>query len=241
MRHAQQSMALVEPELQWDRKTGRRKRAAEIVDAAARVFAERGYHGTTTQDIADELGLRQASLYYYFRSKEAALERVCEHGVAGFVEAAEAILATDLSFRDKLVGLIEAHLAPTEARRDYVRVFINERRYLPKAARRRVGRAARRVEQVFQTVIEAGIRDGSFRTDSDPRLATLAVLGMCNAVINWRPSETAGRTGAIANQFAGLVLAGLASSPGMIAGPSPRARPAPSRRAARSIRRRRRD
>ena len=50
------------------------RRADEIIDAAARVFAERGYHGTTTQAIADVLGMRQASLYYYFPSKEAALE-----------------------------------------------------------------------------------------------------------------------------------------------------------------------
>jgi AcrR family transcriptional regulator len=53
------------------------RRADEIADAAARVFAERGYHGTTTQAIADVLGMRQASLYYYFPSKEAALEEVC--------------------------------------------------------------------------------------------------------------------------------------------------------------------
>src|SRR5215813_8816416 len=69
------------------------RRADAIVDAAARVFAERGYHGTSTQAIADVLGLRQASLYYYFPSKEAALERVCEQGVDGFVERAEAIAA----------------------------------------------------------------------------------------------------------------------------------------------------
>jgi AcrR family transcriptional regulator len=69
------------------------RRAVAIVDAAANVFAERGYHGTSTQAIADVLGLRQASLYYYFPSKEAALALVCERGVDGFVETAEAILA----------------------------------------------------------------------------------------------------------------------------------------------------
>ena len=67
------------------------RRADAIVDAAASVFAERGYHGTTTQAIADVLGMRQASLYYYFPSKEAALELVCARGVDGFVESAEAI------------------------------------------------------------------------------------------------------------------------------------------------------
>ena len=52
----------------------RRRRAPEIIEAAARVFAQRGFHGATTQDIADVLGIRQASLYYYFPSKEGALE-----------------------------------------------------------------------------------------------------------------------------------------------------------------------
>ena len=47
----------------------RRRRAPQIIEAAARVFAERGFHGATTQDIADVLGIRQASLYYYFSSK----------------------------------------------------------------------------------------------------------------------------------------------------------------------------
>src|SRR5262252_3192324 len=70
---------------------GRRRRSGEILDAAARVFATRGYHGATTQQIADLLGIRQASLYYYFPSKEVALEIVCLQGVAGFFEVAKAI------------------------------------------------------------------------------------------------------------------------------------------------------
>ena len=45
-----------------------RRRTEEIIEAAAQVFAERGFHGATTQDIADVLGIRQASLYYYFPS-----------------------------------------------------------------------------------------------------------------------------------------------------------------------------
>ena len=53
-------------------------RMAEVFDAAAAVFAEKGYHGTSTKDIADRLGLQQGSLYYYFASKEEALRKVCE-------------------------------------------------------------------------------------------------------------------------------------------------------------------
>ena len=62
------------------RKASQRRRAPQIIEAAARVFAERGFHGATTQDIANVLGIKQASLYYYFSSKEAALELVCLKG-----------------------------------------------------------------------------------------------------------------------------------------------------------------
>ena len=74
-------------------KRNTRRRSGEIMEAAARVFAERGYHGASTQDIADLLGIRQASLYYYFPSKEVALEHVCMQGVAGFFETEQAIAA----------------------------------------------------------------------------------------------------------------------------------------------------
>ena len=165
------------------------RRADAIVDAAANVFAERGYHGTSTQAIADVLGLRQASLYYYFPSKEAALELVCERGVDGFVETAEAILAGAGTPLEKLTALIAAHLAPNASKRDYVKVFINERRYLPDTSRRRIGRKSRRIERCFEEVIRAGIADGSMREGADVRLTMLAVLGMMNSVINWRAAD----------------------------------------------------
>jgi AcrR family transcriptional regulator len=188
------------------------RRADEIIDAAARVFAERGYHGTTTQAIADVLGMRQASLYYYFPSKEAALELVCLRGTDGFVEAAEAVVESAGSPLDKLGRLIAAHLAPIETKRDYVKVFINERRYLPDASRRRLGRLSRRIERCFEHVILAGVADGSMRRDTDARLAMLAVLGMCNAVINWRPADQGKDLDRIAEGCAELIAKGLAAS-----------------------------
>src|SRR5262245_24340410 len=191
------------------------RRSEEIIDAAARVFAERGYHGTSTQAIADVLGMRQASLYYYFPSKEAALEVVCIRGTDGFVEGAEAVVESAGTPLDKLARLIAAHLAPIETRHDYVKVFINERRYLPAGSRRRLGRKTRRIERCFEPVIPggtlAGIADGSIARDADARLAMLAVLGMCNAVINWRPADQGKDMGRIAAGFARLIAGGLAA------------------------------
>jgi AcrR family transcriptional regulator len=186
------------------------RRADEIIDAAARVFGERGYHGASTQAIADVLGMRQASLYYYFASKEAALEVVCARGAEGHAEAADTIVAGADAPLVKLAKLIAAHLAPNETKRDYVKVFINERRYLPTASRRRIGRVSRRIERNFEHVIRAGIADGSMRSDIDPHLAMLSVLGMCNAVINWRGADQAVEVDKIAMEFAKLIANGLA-------------------------------
>ncbi len=187
------------------------RRENEIIDAAAHMFAERGYHGTSTQAIADVLGMRQASLYYYFPSKEAALELVCLRGTDGFVEAAEAVVEGDGTPLGKLARLIAAHLAPIESRRDYVKVFINERRYLPDASRRRLGRKTRRIERCFEQVILAGIADGSIRRDTDARLVMLAVLSMCNAVINWREADRDRDMQEVAAGFAALIASGLAA------------------------------
>jgi len=185
------------------------RRAPEIIEAAARVFAQRGYHGASTQAIADVLGIRQASLYYYFASKEEALEQVCTMGVEEFVEQAAAIGAGAGTAADKVRGLIHAHLAPLLGRRDFVLVFLRERHHLPDESRRRVGRLARRLERIFQDVLEAGVRAGEFPQDLDCRLGTLALLGMCNAAPAWYGKEPDASVARIAAAFGRLALEGL--------------------------------
>lgn len=191
-----------------------RRRAEEIIDAAAAVFAERGYHGASTQDVADRLGMRQASLYYYFPSKEAALEQVCLRSVGDFLERAQAIANGPADAADKLVAIIHSHLAPVAERGDYVRCFLRERRFLPRDSARRIGRVARRYESILQGVIEGGIAAGELRRDLDPRLATLALLGMCNAAMEWYGREPNASVNHIADVFAGLAISGMASAGG---------------------------
>ena len=157
------------------RKASQRRRAPQIIEAAARVFAERGFHGATTQDIANVLGIKQASLYYYFSSKETALELVCLKGVEGFFDAAKAIVARPESSTKRLTLLIKSHLSPLVDRPDFVRVFLNERQHLPRESRRRIGRWSRGLERIFEDVITEGIKKGN-----SPRTWTPA----------WRPSRS---------------------------------------------------
>jgi TetR/AcrR family transcriptional regulator, cholesterol catabolism regulator len=197
-----------------------RRRAEEIIDATAAVFAERGYHGASTQDVADRLGMRQASLYYYFPSKEAALEQVCLRSVGDFLERAQAIASGPGDAADKLLAIIRSHLAPVEERGDYVRCFLRERRFLPRDSARRIRHVARRYESILQSVIEGGIAAGELRRDLDPRLVTLALIGMCNAAMEWYGREPNASVRRIADVFAGLAISGLATSAGGFPPPS---------------------
>lgn len=163
----------------------RRRRFAEVIDAAARVFARRGYHGAATHDIADVLGIRQASLYYYFESKEAALEAVCAGGVEDYAVRAQKILRSANTASEKVASLVVQHLAPMAERLDYTVVFLRERRFLPAPARKRIRAIELRYERLIQRVIEQGVASGEFRADLDTRMATLALLGLGNSAALW--------------------------------------------------------
>jgi TetR/AcrR family transcriptional regulator, cholesterol catabolism regulator len=164
--------------------TGRR-RLSEVIDAAAKVFARRGYHGASTQDIADVLGIRQASLYYYFESKEAALEAVCANGVEDYAVRAQRVLKGNETSSQKVAQLVFHHLAPMAERLDYTVAFLRERRFLPPPARKRIRAIEVRYERIIQRIIEQGVESGEFRADLDTRMATLALLGLGNSAALW--------------------------------------------------------
>lgn len=170
-----------------------------------KVFADSGFYGASTQDIADVLGIRQASLYYYFPSEEVALEEVCLRGVEGFLERAVASGAA----REKIERLMRAHLIPLTDRRSYVRTFLNERQHLPADSRRRIGRLSRAYKRLIEIVLKSGVRDGEFRPDLDCRLTTLAFLATCNGVAAWYGKEPETTIEKVASEYVRLLLSGI--------------------------------
>jgi AcrR family transcriptional regulator len=197
------------------------RRSAEIIEAAAKVFAERGYHGATTQDIADVLKIRQASLYYYFPSKEVALELVCMRGVEGFYETEKAIADGPGTATERLSGLIRAHISPLLDRANFVKVFLTQRQFLPAHSRRKVRKVSRNIEEIFENVLRQGQRNGEFRDDFDPRLATLAILSIVNGCSAWYAREQVSIE-RIGGEFISLVLRGIGAQRPAKNGDTPR-------------------
>jgi TetR/AcrR family transcriptional regulator, cholesterol catabolism regulator len=183
-----------------------KRRAAEMLAAAAKVFARRGYHGASTQDIADVLGIRQASLYYYFASKEAALEAVCADGADEYARRAQKILRGPGRASEKVAKLVVQHLAPMAERLDFTVVFLRERRFLPEPARRRIRAVVQRYERIIQRVIEQGIAADEFSSDLDPRMATLALLGLANSAALWYGREPGATLDRITTSYVDLLV-----------------------------------
>ena len=189
-----------------DRKSLRR---AEVVRAAAKLFSERGYHGTSMQHLGDALGIQRGSLYAHIGSKEELLFEVVEEGAERFLErgrnAVEMQALASVRLRRLLIGHIETAIEHLDA----ATVFLNEWRYLSEPLQEAVQTKRDLYESFVRTIIEDGIAAREFRSDADVRFAATLVLSAGNWTYAWyRPGGELGPT-QIGEKFATLVLRGL--------------------------------
>ena len=151
------------------------------VCAAASVFAEKGFHGASTKDIAERMGIKQGSLYYYFKSKEEALGEVCLFGIEDYVHRMEHIAATDQPFEAKLMATITSHLSSYREKNEALKVHNDERLYLPKEKRTKLKLLGSSYRRSLEGIFEEGIKSGSLRSSVDCHFAAQSVIGICNA------------------------------------------------------------
>jgi AcrR family transcriptional regulator len=194
-----------EPTAKWE------SRYREVRDAAARSFAEKGYLGAGTKDIADRLGIRAASLYYYLPSKEAALAAVCEHGITSFIENLRGIIGSDRPATEKVRAVISNQLSPLRKQpgADYVRVFLRHRHELPEPARKRMVGFAHDFQSLVEKIFAEGVANGEFRRELNPQLAMFALLGLCNSVIGARCLPRAVTIDSLIEEYCRIFISGI--------------------------------
>ncbi len=162
-----------------------RNTRSDVVDAAGRLFAQRGYHGTSMRDLGKELGLLGSSLYSHVDSKQDLLVEVVEEGARLFEASAEQALEAQGTAGDRLAALIAGHVIVVLDNVDVARTFLNEARMLDAVHRDRIVQARDHYEGVFRSVLADGSRDGSFRSDIDPKMASFYILSVLNALERW--------------------------------------------------------
>ena len=184
----------------------------EIYEQATRLFAERGFAGTSLQDIAEAVGLTRPALYYYVKGKDELLAKL----VAEITEESAASIGAivrrgDLDPAAKLRAIVKASVHRQAEHAARFRLLLLSEAELPAeiAAAHDAGRRA--VLKSIAQVIDRGIEEGVFRP-VDARIAALGVLGMNNWVAWWfTPGRD--RIETVAEELADLAVAALLNAP----------------------------
>jgi TetR/AcrR family transcriptional regulator, cholesterol catabolism regulator len=173
---------------------------------AARLFAERGYHGTSVGDLAEALGVQKGSLYAHIESKADLLWEVAREGAEAFHAALDGV-ADDGPVVERIRAALRAHLRVVAEQLDVATVFIREWRYLEGERRDVFVAERRRYEERFRSLFREGRERGELRTDLDDGAAALVALSSVNWAYTWlRPGA---ETDELADRFTGLLLDGM--------------------------------
>jgi TetR/AcrR family transcriptional regulator, cholesterol catabolism regulator len=181
-------------------------RRAELTRQAARLFAERGYHGTSIGDLAKALGVQKGSLYAHIDSKQDLLYEAMQEGARAFHDALDAV-PDDLPPTERIRLALRAHLRVVAEQLDVATVFVREWRYLEGNRAEEFLAERRRYEERFRALFREGRENGALRTDLDDHAAVLLVLSAANWAYTWLPEGA--DTDELADRFFAILVDGV--------------------------------
>jgi TetR/AcrR family transcriptional regulator, cholesterol catabolism regulator len=187
-------------------------RTQQIIDAAARVFREKGYDGATLRDIAKEAGLLPGSLYYHIRSKEELLRLIVEQPIREVHAHLEEIVASEASPAQKLAQALATQLRAFDTHYPYLFVHIHNLLQVD-TMHPDMQKRAKRYEEFWEQILTQGVRVGEFPPDLDVKVTAFAIIGICNWMHRWYRRDGRLSIEEIIQQFTRLVLAGLGRQP----------------------------
>jgi AcrR family transcriptional regulator len=183
-----------------------RKRAL-ILKAAAHAFGRKGFHATTLDEIAADLKVTKASLYYYFSTKEELLFEVHLLSLDDLIRRVERIISEERSPAAQLQAIITEHLRVLAS--DYEGAFLLQQEYeLPQKYREEIVRLRDRYEHIVLDVVQEGCRQRIFRV-KDPRIAVRMMLGAVNWFLRWYRADGRLTVDEIADAYVDYIFYGL--------------------------------
>jgi AcrR family transcriptional regulator len=181
-------------------------RRADLTREAARLFAERGFHGTSMGDLAEALGVQKGSLYSLTGSKQELLFETMREGARAFHEALDEVPEDGPAIERVRIAL-RGHLRVVSKQLDVATVFTREWRYLEDVYREQILDERRRYEERWRALFREGVESGGLRTDLDVGAATLLVLSAANWAYTWLTPER--DTDELADRFTAIVVDGI--------------------------------
>jgi len=181
---------------------------SEIIQAAAQIFREKGYHGASMQDIADAVGLQKASLYHHVASKQEILGEILDQALDRLISDLDPIANSKLPADERLRQAVRLYLLRMAENADLAAVLLLEYRSLEPPQRAEHILRRDRYEALWRKIIREGIAEGLFAS-SDEMTTTFALLGVQNWSITWYRPGGRYSPGQLADLFADLFLEGL--------------------------------
>ncbi len=189
------------------------QRREQILQGAAKVFSKKGYHASTVEEIAKELGLTKASIYYYVRDKSELLYQLYRRAMEALLESQAEIMARADSPDQKLRAIIEEYVRIAgDAHTMYSVVVLREHHALPPRQRREIIALRDQYEQNVRRCIQEGIEQGLFEP-IDVKMAAYVVLGALNWIPSWYNPRGALSKEEIGRIFADYLVRGLLKVP----------------------------
>lgn len=180
----------------------------DILDAAAQVFREKGFHGTSMADIAEAVKLQKASLYHHVSSKQEILLALLDRALDMLIEQIGAVAKQPLPADEKMRQMIRTYLVCLAENSAISSVLLFEHRSLePKQHKRHVPQRDR-FEALWRQTVEQGVKNEIFHCAA-PALAVRALMGALNWTITWYRPDGPDSIESIADQYANLFLYGL--------------------------------
>ncbi len=189
------------------------ERRAQVVDIAAHVFAVRGYHAATIDDLVEATGLKRGGLYHYMSGKEDLLVAIHERFINPLLDNAREIANRHEPPEVELRLLAHALVQDIATYRDQVTVFLHEWRLIEGNPEwENIRRARKAFEDIIGDCLRGGKQSGVFR-DVDDTTTLRGFLGMINYTYQWMNPQGRIPPADIADRFVDIFLHGILSSP----------------------------
>jgi AcrR family transcriptional regulator len=178
-------------------------RRDQIIEVAAALFSERGYHATTVRDVAEAAGLLSGSLYAHIRTKEDLLYEIVMRAARTFLDRLETVVAEPGRPQEKLRAAMRTHVRVVADDPEAARVFHHEWRALTGERRDEVVNLRDRYEALWDGIVRE--LPGAI----DPKLPRLLVLSAANWVYTWYDPTGPLTPEQVADGFVEILLRGL--------------------------------
>jgi AcrR family transcriptional regulator len=200
-----------------NRRDQTNNRRDDIIRAAAETFYRKGYDGTTTQDIADTVGMLKGSLYYYISAKEDLLYEIIDEVHVRLAGNLDVVAAMDGDPLTRIWALVHHNVIGNAENLINSAVFFRDFSSLTGRRRKHIIALRDKGDTMLRELIQEVQAAGSARPDVDAKLAATAINTMCNALYHWYRPDGALTPEAVARSYADLAVASVSARADLVA------------------------